>query len=78
MSFIVQDRFLFLSMGKNDRESWVVKIDVAGLIDSLVEVRTEVWGESQVEMTKCAHSRDSGNPKVRAESFVSKRSGLGA
>ena len=47
MGFIFDDRYLYLSFGKNDKSGWSVKFEKEGLIASLKPVRTRVLGKSE-------------------------------
>lgn len=46
MGFTFDDRFLYVSYGKNDKTPWCLKLDKEGLIASLKPVRSKVLGSS--------------------------------
>lgn len=47
MGFVFDDRYLYLSYGKNDKSGWVLKLEKEGLIASLRPVKTKVLGASR-------------------------------
>ena len=47
MGFVIMDPFIYLSYGKNDRDSWVLKLNKTGLLSSLKPVQSVVLGTSE-------------------------------
>lgn len=47
MGFTFDDRFLYLSYGKNDKTPWILKLEKEGLIASLKPVKTKIIGKSE-------------------------------
>eukprot|EP01035_Chromulina_nebulosa_P064543 gene64543-88297_t len=47
MGFVIMDPFIYLSYGKNDRDSWILKLNKTGLLNSLKPVETVTLGTSQ-------------------------------
>lgn len=46
MGFVFDDQYLYLSYGKNDKSSWVLKFEKEGLLASLRPVKSRVLGTS--------------------------------
>jgi hypothetical protein len=51
MGFFYDDTYLYLSYGKNDKDGWIVKFNLTGLLDSLKPVKSHVVGVSQYNAT---------------------------
>lgn len=47
MGFTIDDGFIYVSYGKNDKTPWCLKLDRGGLLASLKPVRTKVLGASR-------------------------------
>ena len=47
MGFVIMEPFIYLSYGKNDRDSWILKLNKTGLLSSLRPVKTVTLGSSQ-------------------------------
>ena len=47
MGFVIMDPFIYLSYGKNDRDSWILKLNKTGLLTSLKPVESVTLGTSQ-------------------------------
>ena len=53
MGFVIMEPYIYLSYGKNDKDSWILKLNKTGLLSSLRPVKTITLGSSQWD-------RDSG------------------
>ena len=65
MGFTFDDRYLYLSYGKNDKTGWIVKFEKEGLIASLKPVRSTVIGTSAVDTNTGVIKSNSYHPVVK-------------
>ena len=73
MSFVVENGSVILLYGKQDCDAWVAKIDLQGLLQSLVPVETTVEINSYYGSGKGPH----GGPGLEGQLTEGERQGFG-
>jgi hypothetical protein len=49
MGFVMDDEFVHVSYGRNDKTGWILKLNKTGLLDSLVPVESKIIGTSEYD-----------------------------
>lgn len=64
MGFVLDEQFIHLSYGKNDRDGWILKLNRSAFLASLRPVQSKVIGESEWDRVTGSITRKTYRSKI--------------